>query len=62
MYEIGGDKIDEELDIVKIIRNLKNLRILMKSHIVPKHQELMYKIVNDTRNLINLDETYSSCE
>ena len=62
MYESGSDRLDEELDIVKIIRNLKNLRILMKSHIITKKKALMYQIIHDDKNVINLDQTYSSCE
>ena len=62
MYEIGSGRLEEELDIVKIVRNLKNLRILMKSHIVAKNPNLMYQIIHDKKNLINLDDTNKSDE
>jgi len=31
LYVIGQEKLETELNVVKIIRNMKNLRILMKS-------------------------------
>lgn len=34
LYDICQDKIDAELDVVKIIKNLKNLRIIAKTNIV----------------------------
>lgn len=30
IFEVGEDRIDMELDIVKIVRNLKNLRVYLK--------------------------------
>ena len=31
IFEVGEDRIDMELDMVKIIRNLKNLRVFLKT-------------------------------
>ena len=54
LYDTCQDKIDQELDVVKIIRNLKNLRIVTKQYIInDPFMKLM--IEHDKKNYINLD-------
>ena len=55
LYQAGEERLEEELNIVKIIKNLKNLRILTKNKFIdPKTQVL---INHDIKNIINLDES-----
>lgn len=44
-----------ELDLVKIIKNLKKLRLLTKSKLVDAKTELLLK--HNHKNLINLDSS-----
>ena len=54
LYDTCQDKIDAELDVVKIIKNLKKLRIITKNHIL-KDPVMKFEIEHDQKNLINLD-------
>ena len=53
MYNRGHSNLQGELDLVKIIKNLKNLRIMMKKYICDK--DFLLDIKNDDRNVIDLD-------
>ena len=54
LYDTCQDKIDAELDVVKIIKNLKKLRIITKNHIL-NDPAMRHEIEHDEKNLINLD-------
>ena len=54
LYLKGQSNLQSEFDLVKIIRNLKNLRILMKKYVCDK--DLIRDIKNDCRNVIDLDD------
>ena len=45
IFEIGEDRIDMELDMIKIVRNLKNMRIFMKHQVQDDTQ--MLKLIHD---------------
>ena len=53
IYEVGEDRIDMELDIIKIVRNLKNLRIYLKREMTDDLK--MLKIIHDDQNIIYCD-------
>jgi hypothetical protein len=53
LYDRGHSNMQGELDLVKIIRNLKNLRIMMKKYVCDK--DFLHDIKNDDRNIIDLD-------
>lgn len=53
LYEIGSDKLEGEMNIVKIIKNLKFLRVLMKKHLADEN--LQFEIRHDPKNVIDLD-------
>jgi hypothetical protein len=59
LYINGTEKLEKELDIVKIIKYLKNLRILVKDKFFKDKVEL-FKIEHDKKNVINLDESIPS--
>jgi len=53
LYEEGQDKLEAEMNMVKIIRNLKFLRILMKKYVAD--EEMQYDIRHNPKNVIDLD-------
>lgn len=54
LYQIGSEKIESSLDMVKIIRNLRNLEILFKNSILtPEFKKLLE---HSKKNVINLDD------
>jgi hypothetical protein len=40
LFEVGIEKINAELDILKIIKNMKNLKIIMKNKFMNDDKEL----------------------
>ena len=60
LYEKGQERIESELDIVKIIRSIRNMKVLLKNSFMD--EEIKYKILHSKKNLINIDETLSSCD
>ena len=53
LYEIGSEKLEGEMNIVKIIKNLKFLRVLMRKHLAD--EKLQFEIRHDPKNVIDLD-------
>ena len=52
---MAEERIEKQLDIVKILNNLKNLKLLMKDKL--KDEKNMFLIENDAKKLISLDTT-----
>jgi len=52
---VAEERIEKQLDIVKILNNLKNLKLLMKDKL--KDEKNMFLIENDAKKLISLDTT-----
>ena len=48
------------MNIVKIIKNLKFLRVLMKKHLADEN--LLYEIRHDPKNVIDLDAQTTESE
>ena len=53
LVDLGTNKIEEELNVVKIMNDLRNLKIMLKHSIMTK--ELKKKIKLTGKNIIDLD-------
>lgn len=53
LFEEGKSRISKELDIVKIIKTLRYMRILLKNSLLTP--EMRFKIEHAERNFINID-------
>ena len=58
LYDRGKNRIEGELDIVKIIKSIRNMKILMKNSFM--NEEVIHQIYHSKKNLINIDESFSS--
>jgi hypothetical protein len=47
--------INKELNIVKLMKNMRDMKILMKSKLLD--QETKFEIAHSTKNIINIDNT-----
>ena len=56
VFEKGAERIDQELNIIYFMNNLRNLKILLKNSLM-KDPEIRMKIKHDEKNLIDLDES-----
>lgn len=54
----GAEKINKELNILKIIKSLRDMKILMKSKMLDK--ETKFEIAHSRKNIIDIDEPTSS--
>ena len=54
LYAKGCDRIDQELNVIKIIKNLKSLRIVMKEFVDKK---TLLQINHNRRNIIEIDSS-----
>jgi len=52
MYEEASDRIDAELDIVKLLRNIRNSKILLESMM---DDGIRYEIAHNKKNVLDLD-------
>ena len=55
LFEAGEQKLEMELNLVKIIKNLKKLRFITKSQLVDHKTELLLK--HNHKTVINLDSS-----
>jgi len=55
---MGSDRIEAELNIVKVIRALRNIKILMRNSLMSK--KVKFEITHAGKNLINIDSGDSS--
>ena len=53
MYEIGQERIDEEFDIVSIIKSVRNLNIFLKSKM--RDHDTRFMIESSRKHLLMLD-------
>ena len=58
LYEEGADRLDTNLNVVKIFKNLRNMRCLMKYSLLTP--EIGFMIKNAEHNLINVDDSSDS--
>ena len=53
MYEESDERIDAELDIVRMLRDLRNAKILLSNTMMDKTTK--FEIAHNDKNLIRLD-------
>ena len=53
LYEIGFERVEKEMDIVKLLRGLRNLKIFSKMIGLEEHTK--FAIKNSNKNVIDLD-------
>ena len=56
MYQQGEDKIETELDIVKMMKTLRDIKILVKNTWL-SDAGTKYAVKHAPRNIINVDES-----
>jgi hypothetical protein len=61
MYDIGSSKIEAELDVLKMIKSLKNLKILSNIMFL-KDKKLKVLVNHNRKNIIDLEEESHSEE
>ena len=60
MIHDGKRRIEKELDIVKIMKSIRNVKILMKNSLMS--DEVAFNLAHAQKNLINLDDTEEESE
>mmetsp|Transcript_9208 Transcript_9208/g.15487 ORF Transcript_9208/g.15487 Transcript_9208/m.15487 type:complete len:175 (+) Transcript_9208:410-934(+) len=55
LYEQSVERIESELDVIKIIKGLKDLKILMKNSVL--NPEVKYQIKHSSKYLIDLEDS-----
>ena len=60
LYERGQDRIESELNIVKIMKSMRDMKILMKNSLMDN--QIRYQIKHSEKNILNLDSTSSEEE
>ena len=58
LFEEGCKKIYKETDVSRIVKKMRELRVLMKGHLFS--EELAFLVKNDRKNVINLGESTES--
>ena len=58
LFEEGRHRIEAELDLVKLMRNLRNMKLLMSNSLMSK--KLKFDILHSYKNFINIDSDFSS--
>lgn len=53
LYKKAENRINKELDIVKILTNVRNLKILLKNSMID--EQVRFEIAHADKNLISLD-------
>lgn len=53
LYDKGQEMIETQLNILKIVKNLRNLKILMRGSMMT--EKVKQQIAHEEKNLINLD-------
>ena len=54
MYEDGSERLDAHLDVLKIVKSLKKLKILMENSMMT--EEMKKEIKHSEKNVIYLDD------
>jgi len=60
MYKDGKGKIEQDIDIIKLIKSIKKLQALAATNIV-NSRDVQMQIVHHKTNVIDLDATGESC-
>ena len=60
LYQVGESRIERELDIIKIMNTLRNVKIILRNSMMS--DEVLEQMRHTNKNLINLDSSIdSSC-
>ena len=54
LYDDGVQKLTNELNVVKIVKNLRHLKILLKDTII--NSDVKYQLEHAQKNIIYIDE------
>jgi hypothetical protein len=57
LYQKSTEKIEGQLDIAKILENIKDAKIFMKQKFLNKTEQ--FNIEHNNRNLVRLDSSFS---
>lgn len=57
LYKDGEDRLEKEFDVVKIIKSIRNLKIITKATIM--NHFMRTKVKNDGNNVIEIDSDYA---
>jgi len=60
LYKIGKRKIDNELNVKKLIKNLNIMKIFMKNNILTEN--VRWKVAHCEKNVIDLEDNYCSSD
>jgi hypothetical protein len=55
LYDRGSEKINSELNLVKLIKNLRNVVFIVDNHF--KNDAMEFKAIFDHKNIIDVDNT-----
>ena len=55
LFEIGEAQLEKEMDMVKIIRSLRNLKVFIKDRVMDEKTKL--DIYHSAKNIINIDSS-----
>jgi hypothetical protein len=53
LYKLGKERIQKELDISKLVKNLRNLKILVKNSFL--NEKIGYMIYHSRKNILDID-------
>ena len=59
LFNEGKLRIEKDLNIIKLVRNIKRLKILMKSSLLT--QDVKFQIAHSVKNCIDIDE-HDNCQ
>jgi hypothetical protein len=53
LYKLGKERIQKELDISKLVKNLRNLKILVKNSFL--NEKIGFMIYHSRKNILEID-------
>ena len=53
LYKLGKKRIQKELDISKLVKNLRNLKILVKNSFL--NEKIGFMIYHSRKNILDID-------
>ena len=53
LYKLGKERIQKELDISKLVKNLRNLKILVKNSFL--NEKIGFMIYHSRKNILDID-------
>ena len=56
LYKKGEERFERELDVINIVRNLKNFRIMYKRYLIDQKKEFV--VNHDQSNIIDINDTF----